>query len=261
MTEFDPEAAAGMLHQLRSARQIVRPLADIHTPRTVHEGAAVQRLLALHMGACPPAGFKIGATAQRMQQYLGLSGPAAGFIASSGVLSSGVTLRFDALLQPGVECELAVRLGRDLPLSQCSQADAAEAVAELVAAIEVVENRYEDIGVLGTPMLIADQVYHHAAVLGQARPEHWRNLDLDAMTGRISVNGDQRGEGRATDLLGHPLNSLAWLAGSPVAAAFGGLRAGQIVMLGSVTPPIWLTGPSTITVEFPPLPPVTVQVV
>lgn len=261
MSEFNPEAAAGMLHQLRMARQTVLPLAEGHAPRTVHEGAAVQRLLALHQGACPPAGFKIGATAQRMQQYLGLSGPAAGFIAASGLLPDGAALPFDQLLRPGVECELAVRLGRDLPPSQCSQADAADAVTELVAAIEVVENRYEDIVQLGTPTLIADQVYHRAAVLGHARVEPWRSLDIDALTGRISVNGGHCGEGRATDLLGHPLNSLAWLAGSPVAAAFGGLKAGQVIMLGSVTPPIWLTGPSTITVEFPPLPPVTVRLV
>ena len=54
-----------------------------------------------------------------------------------------------------------------------------------------------------------------------------------------------RGEGVGADLMGHPLNCLAWLAGSSVAAAFGGLQAGQVVMLGSVTPPIWLTGPAT----------------
>ena len=30
-------------------------------------------------------------------------------------------------------------------------------------------------------------------------------------------------------------------------------------MLGSVTPPVWLTGPATVTVEFPPLPAVTVR--
>ena len=50
--------------------------------------------------------------------------------------------------------------------------------------------------------------------------------------------------------MGHPLNCLAWLAGSSVAAAFGGLKAGQVVMLGSVTPPIWLTGPASVTVDF-----------
>jgi 2-keto-4-pentenoate hydratase len=52
------------------------------------------------------------------------------------------------------------------------------------------------------------------------------------------------------DLLGHPLEALACLAGSPAAAAFGGLKAGQVVFLGSVTPPIWLNGPCEVTVAF-----------
>jgi len=30
-------------------------------------------------------------------------------------------------------------------------------------------------------------------------------------------------------------------------------------MLGSVTPPVWLNGPATVTVSFPPLPEVTVR--
>jgi len=72
------------------------------------------------------------------------------------------------------------------------------------------------------------------------------------------VDGEVRLEGDAGDLLGHPMNCLAWIAASPVAAAFGGLKAGQVVMLGSVTPPIWLDGPCTVTVEFPPLPRVRV---
>jgi 2-keto-4-pentenoate hydratase len=40
------------------------------------------------------------------------------------------------------------------------------------------------------------------------------------------------------------------LAGSDCAREFGGLKAGQVVFLGSVTPPIWLDGPCDVLVEF-----------
>ena len=33
-------------------------------------------------------------------------------------------------------------------------------------------------------------------------------------------------------------------------AALGGLKAGQVVMLGSVTPPIWLDRPCHVSVRF-----------
>ncbi len=86
----------------------------------------------------------------------------------------------------------------------------------------------------------------------------WRALDLDALPGRILVDGEERGHGFGRDLLGGPLLVLAWLAGSEEVAAFGGLRAGQVIMLGSVTPPIWLDGPCRVEVAFPPLEPAVV---
>ena len=134
------------------------------------------------------------------------------------------------------------------------------AVGELMAGIEIVENRYGPLDALGTPTLVADQVFHASAIVGAPYPG-WRDLDLCALAGTLHVNGDERGAARGGDLLGDPMAALAWLAGSDEAAAFGGLRAGQVVMLGSVTPPIWLDGPATIEVHFPPLPTVVLHLV
>jgi 2-keto-4-pentenoate hydratase len=158
-----------------------------------------------------------------------------------------------------VECEVAVRLARDLPPGPCSLEQAIAAVGTFFAGIEIVENRYDDLKTLGTPTLLADQMYHCAAVIGDRHDIDWRALDIGALRGRISLDDGTTDEGVTSDLLGHPLNGLAWLAGSAEAVAFGGLKAGQVVMLGSVTPPVWLTGPATVTVSFPPLPAVTLR--
>jgi 2-keto-4-pentenoate hydratase len=250
---FDADRAAQALLGLRAARARLERLDPTFGPRTEAEGAAAQRALARRLRADPPAGFKIGATARRMQEYLGLSGPAAGFMTASGLHPSGAALRHADFTRPGVECELAVRLAHDLPPGPCTREQAADAVGALMTGIELVENRYGDLAGLGTPALIADQVFHAAAVLGESVAD-WRRLDLAGLAGRITVSGASRGEGKGGDLLGHPLNCLAWLAGSEVAAAFGGLRAGQVIMLGSVTPPIWLDAPAEVSVAFPPLP-------
>ena len=262
MTGFDPAQAAASLRAARTAGGALAPLPAAIAPRTEAEGAAVQHALARAQGEDPPAGFKIGATAKRMQDYLGLTGPAAGFMPAAALHASGAVLRFADFLRPGVECEVAVRLARDLPPGPTDAATAAAAVGEFFAAIEVVENRYADLAAFGTPSLIADQVFHARAVLGApAGPGwagDWRALDIPALAGSMTVDGVERDRGVAADLLGHPMNGLAWLAGSAVAAAFGGLRAGQVVLLGSVTPPLWLDAPGTVTVTFPPLPPVRV---
>ena len=252
---FDPVAAAGVLHRMRRDRCLVLPFPG--APSTVAEGAATQMALAGLVGASAPAGFKIGATGRRMQAYLGLSGPAAGFMEAGNVFRRSADLRFASFIKPGVECEVAVRLSRDLLPGSYALEDVADAVAEVIAGVEIVENRYDDLRSLGTPTLIADQVYHCAAVVGVGGAD-WRGLDIGALRGRISVDGVVRDQGVSSDLMGHPFACLAWLAGSEVAAAFGGLKAGQTVMLGSVTPPVWLDAPGEVVVEFEGLPSVRV---
>jgi 2-keto-4-pentenoate hydratase len=255
---FDPVPAAKALQQIRRDRTTVSRLPAGISPSTEAEGAAVQFALAELAGSVPPAGFKIGATGKRMQVYLGVDAPIAGFMRAKDVHHGHADLHFADFIKPGVECEVAVRLAHDLPSGPCSLEQALAAVGDFFAGIEIVENRYGDLKELGTPTLVADQMYHCAAVIGDRHEVDWRALDIGALRGRISLDNADGDEGVTTDLLGHPLNGLVWLAGSSEAAAFGGLKAGQVVMLGSVTPPVWLTGPATVTVVFPPLPAVTV---
>ena len=119
---------ARRLVHARAARRVIGPFPPADAPADEAQGAAAQ--LALHRRtAAPLAGFKIGATGKRMQEFLGLSGPAAGFMPAPGVHSGSATLRFADFIRPGVECELVVRLARDLPPGPCTQQQAAEAIA------------------------------------------------------------------------------------------------------------------------------------
>lgn len=254
MTSFDPAPAAAALLRARQARTALAPLPDPIAPQDTAQGAAVQAALARLVGAMPPAGFKIGATGSRMQAYLGVAHPVAGFMQAANIHRARAEVRFADFIRPGVECEVSVRLARDLPPGPCTAEQAAAAVGAFTAGIEIVENRYGDLKELGTPTLVGDQMYHAAAVIGAEGD--WRGLDLGALRGRISIDGQERDSGVTTDLMGHPFNCLAWLAGSAEVAAFGGLKAGQVVMLGSVTPPVWLEAPGDITVAFDGLAPV-----
>ncbi|MBR0681141.1 hydratase [Roseomonas eburnea] len=240
--------AAEAILDARRAKRILAPLGAL-APKTPEAGYALQKEVALRLGGVPPAGFKIGATTRQMQILLGLSGPAAGFVPKAGLRTTPATARHADFVNPGVECEVGLRLARDIAPGPCTRDQAAAAVGEVFAAMEIVEKRYDDLAKLGTPTLIADQVFHAGGVLGTPVAD-WRGLDLGATRGRLSVNGEMRGEGVGADLLGHPMEALAWLASSACAAEFGGLRAGQVVFLGSVTPPIWLDGPCTAVVEF-----------
>jgi 2-keto-4-pentenoate hydratase len=63
----------------------------------------------------------------------------------------------------------------------------------------------------------------------------WRALDLARATARLLINGREIGSGVGRDVMGNPLNALAWLAGK-LAAAGTPLRRGMIVMTGSMVP-------------------------
>jgi 2-keto-4-pentenoate hydratase len=260
MSEFDPTPAAEALMAARRERRQAGPLPAAIVPRDEAEAAAVQLAVARQQGVLPVGGFKIGATGRRMQEFLGIDHPCAGFMATADIHRSGGALPYSGFRNVAVECELAVRLALDLPPGPCTPEEARGAVGELFAAIEIVENRYGappvgDVKGIGLPVLIADQFYHAAAAVGDPVAD-WRAIDLIAIAGRTLIDGGERDSGRGGDLLGDPMRGLAWLAGSAVAAAFGGLRAGQVVMLGSVTPPVWLSGPCDAEIRFDGLPPV-----
>jgi len=249
----DPDALAAALLAARAARRPATSLPAAQRPADEAGAIAAQVALARRLGGLPPAGFKIGATARQMQALLGVSNPVAGFMPAAGLHRSGATLAWESFQKPGIECEIAVRLGRDLPPPAPGlapdRATVAGAIAAVFAAIEVVDNRYGDVRAAGKPLMQADQFFHAAAVLGEDAPG-WPGLDLAVLRGRATINGALRGEGVGADLLGHPLDCVAWLAASAEAAAFGGLRAGQVVLCGSVTLPLWLDGPAEAVIAF-----------
>lgn len=228
------------------ARAAALAVPDAWKPADLAAGYAVQRRMADRLGAMPPDGFKIGATAAPMRAYLGLAAPLGGFVRAADL---GPRHRLAAFHRPGVECEIALRLAADLPPGPCTRDAAAAAVGTAMAAIEIVDDRYGELRALGVPMLAADRVFHAAGSLGPERAD-WRSLDLASLRGELRVDGTLRGEGLGAELMGDPLAALAWLAASDCAAAFGGLRAGQVVFLGSVCTPVWLDGPARVTVTF-----------
>jgi 2-keto-4-pentenoate hydratase len=206
------------------------------------------RLEAAGCGAV--AGHKIGCTTPVMQEFLGIATPCAGGVFAPTVCQERATFRHADFLHVGVECEIAVRLAHDLPAAGApyDRVGVGEAIGACMAAIEVVDDRYEDYRSLGTPTLVADDFFNAACVLG-APVEAWRELDLRAVGGRMAINGVEVGAGRGGDILGHPLEALVWLANT-LAARGRHLQAGEFVLLGSVVETRWVGPGDLVEVEI-----------
>ena len=222
------------------------------SPHDEADGYRIQRavhdLLLPHVGAM--VGYKIGCTSAVMQQYLGIPHPCGGGVFAAGVHQSGAALPAHDFVRVGVECEIAVRLGQDLPAAQAPfTADSvARAIEAYHPAIEIVDERYVDWQTLGAATLVADDFYAAGCVLG-APVARSAVPDLLKIVGRAIINDVEVSRGTGADVLGHPHNPLAWLA-NHLAADGKGLRAGQIVLTGSLVKTIWLNAGDEVTMEL-----------
>lgn len=223
------------------------------------QAALHDELAARGEGGC--AGHKIGCTTPVMQEFLGIRNPCAGRVLEREVHGDGATVAIRGACRLGVECEVAVRLGADLPArpggAPYARDEVAAAVAECMAAIEVVEDRYADYGALSTPTLIADDFFSAGVVLGAPAPG-FDPRALDAARARMLIDGVEVGAGTGADVLGHPLEALAWLASSASARGLA-LRAGEFVMLGSLVATNWVEAGQEVVIENEPLGAVTVS--
>ena len=235
--------AAGLLRDHRLARTPIDHLPADCRPRDLAEGYAVQD--ALHglltaAGQGARVGYKIGCTTPVMQAYLGIPHPCAGGLLAGGVHQGRARAAAGAFVRVGVECEIAVRLGRDVTpgAAPFDREALGAAVDACLAAMEIVDDRYADYRALGVPTLVADDFFQAGCVLGPP-VAGWRGLDLLTARGHTTVNGDEVGRGEGRAIMGDPLAALAWLAGE-LAARGHGLRAGEVVLLGSVVQTQWL---------------------
>ena len=222
--------------------------------RPSDEGVAylVQDLLHEHLlesGFGDPVGHKIGCTTPVMQRYLGISNPCAGGVYEPKTHAISGEYRFEDFLRPGVECEIAVRLRTDLPADGApyDRHTVAPALDSVMASIEVVDDRWTDYKVIDTPTLIADDFFAAGCVLGP--PVAWEAQDLVALSGSMSVNGELLGTGRGGDIMGHPLEALAWLA-NLMASRGRSLKAGEFVSLGSIVQTWWVRKGDVVEIDI-----------
>ena len=180
-----------------------------------------------------PLGWKVGFGAPAMLELLKISGPLVGFLTQNARVQSGGSISFAGWSKPVAEPEIAVHIGRDVPAGADLEA-AKAAIAGISPAIEIVD--------LTAPpqdpeRILGDNIYQRHVVLGGSGPAR-AGAQPDGLTCRIIRHGKEFA--RTTDPqanTGQWVNIVRHVA--DVLAAFGErLRAGEIIITGSVVPPL-----------------------
>ena len=230
--------AARALFDAHERRERFAPLPPHLAPRTIGDAHAIQEafvaLRADKLGAI--AGYKIALTSPQMRKFVGVDEPQAGMMLESTIHQSPARVRAADYLRLIIEFEIAVKIGEDLPVADkpFSRERVARSVEAVMPALEIADDRNADYSQLARhPLdLIADNCWNEGAVLG-APVRDWQALDLAAVRGEASINGNKVGEGVGADAMGHPLDVVAWLA-NHLASIGRGLLRGDVVITGSI---------------------------
>jgi 2-keto-4-pentenoate hydratase len=167
-------------------------------PNTVADGYAIQDALA-RISGLHSIGWKIGATNQSAQEHLSLSGPLSGRLFAPFRHDSPAMIDSHTALLRALEPEIAFRMGRDLPkrARPYNAADVTEAIAWAQPALEIPDSR-------------------------------------DAIVAKLVINGETVETGRGADVMGGPLNVVAWLANHLIDRNTH-LKTGDLVSTGTCT--------------------------
>lgn len=188
---------------------------------------AVQAAVAARLG--PVGGWKVGARDD-------VSEPNCAPLPASGLVATGARLGLPAQSLRGVELEVAVRLGKDLPAPNGlpSREDVLAAIGEVIPAIEIVDSRMAQGRAAPAMARLADLQSHGALVLGTPSGVDPRHLAMPRVHAHLTFNGetvaDMTGAHTAPDLW----RLVAWLAVQAQAMGLP-LRAGQVVTTGTCT--------------------------
>ena len=226
--------AAEALLAEHKANSRFKTLGPQDAPATISDAYDIQDkyVALLHSEHGATVGYKVGLTSATMQAFCGIDHPIAGVVLAGRVYRSGATVRRSHYGRLGLEFEIAVRIKSDVPVkSGPLTADLIEPhIDGICAAIELVDDRSADYANLDVLSLVADNSWNGGIVLSEFAAT-WP--DLESVLGRATKDRVAIGEGHGRDILGHPFNSVAWLA-SQLASRGVGLKAGQVVMTGSV---------------------------
>ncbi|HSN42207.1 MAG TPA: fumarylacetoacetate hydrolase family protein [Burkholderiales bacterium] len=199
-------------------------------------------------------GWKVGFGAPAAMERLKIQAPLVGFLTDQALLPSGKTVSLSGWSKPVAEPEIAVHIGKDLP-GGAGRDKIKAAIAALSPAIELADLDHPPDDV---EAILAGNIYQRNLILGP-RDASRAGGNLDGLLARVLRNG---GEAASTSdpqaLTGDLLDIVQHVA--DMLSAFGErLRAGQIIITGSVVPPLWVEAGEEIAFELAPAGSVSVR--
>jgi 2-keto-4-pentenoate hydratase len=180
-------------------------------------------------------GWKVGFGAPAAMAQLGITAPLVGHLFDRARLASGAAVAVSGWTKPAAEAEIAVYMGKDLP-GGADRDKAKLAIAGLGPAIELADVDFPPDDV---EAILRGNIYQRHVLLGVCDRTR-AGCALEGLSAVIMRNDTafarlsdtQAATGELVDIVRHVADLLA---------AFGErLRADEVIITGSITPPLWI---------------------
>jgi 2-keto-4-pentenoate hydratase len=199
-------------------------------------------------------GWKLGFGAQVAMERLSLKVPLVGFLTDATVLPSGSTVTITDWIRPVVEPELAIYM--EAALTHGSDADATrQAIGAVGPAIELADIVFEPENV---DEILAANIFHRAVILGE--PDDKRSgAHLAGLIAEVTVDGNTTASTSNLERLTGEIVPIIGSLADLLAQSGEVLRAGDLVITGSVVPPLAAVAPTEISYQLTPMEPIKVS--
>jgi len=179
-----------------------------------------------------PLGWKVGLGAPPAMERLKIKAPLVGFMMQKSLVPNASTVSFAGWTKPVAEPEIAVHMGKDLA-SGADRAATIAAIAALGPAIELADlNPPAD----DVEVTLAGNIFHRHVILGPPDPTR-AGAKLDGLVGHVFRRGALTAKQEKVEaLIGEMIGIVQHVAGT-LAAHGETLRAGDVIITGSIVPP------------------------
>lgn len=188
-------------------------------------------------------GYKVGFTNIPVREEMGLPDSTYGYILNTMILESGGDFDMSEFIAPKIECEICFLL--KAPLSIRDVLAATEAVR---GAFEICDARIRD-WKCPYPDFFADNGFSARIVLGERGWVSPAEVDEISEEVILTREGVELARGRGEAAMGHPANAVSWLA-DKLADRDRSLKAGELVMTGTLTPILAIEAPAAYRATF-----------
>jgi 2-keto-4-pentenoate hydratase len=189
-----------------------------------------------------PLGWKLAFGGAEARAELGLEGPLIGFLTDRSLLDDGGRCDVSGWHEPLLELELAVHVGEDA------------SIAALGPALELAD--------LDSPpddpaRMLAGNIFHRYVVLG---PADQGRTTAAGITGRLLVDDVEVASTEEPEALTGELPELIAFVAETLERHGERLAPGDVVIAGSIVPPVSVRAGQRLVGELPPLGKLSVQV-